>query len=569
MFMNNQNMVTDILSHTNNHTCGDQDQVDEHWMRIALSLAKRGEFTTSPNPCVGCVIVKDSRILGQGFHVKAGQGHAEVNALRNADENGADVTGSTVYVTLEPCSHYGRTPPCALSLVKRGVARVVAAMADPNPKVSGKGFKILQDAGIEVKCGVLSGEAEELNREYLFRMRQGRPWVQLKLACSLDGRIALANGVSKWITSPEARQDVQIFRARSSAILTTSRTVLADDPFLSVRKGDLPSEVADHYPLPELRQPDVILLDSRQAVTSDRNLFKEDRRIIWITGSQEPSSDGVVNSYEGSHSVSSTGVTDYPHVSSTSTDLLHSAYSADVSHSADPTVLSAKSDLNKPDLKVFSGSSPDKIIICQMIGDNPVIRDCTSVPLNRDHSAGTLNELCSFNGKTPQQIHTPENENSGKHSSVNQHLLFPNSDHLATLEKRLECSMLNKENTQSDKDLVNYKEKDKDKDLSQADKVSSPGNFHLKPLLEKMATLEINSIFVEAGSQLAGSLIRQKLVDELIIYMAPKFLGRDGKSIVDLCGYQSLTEVPEFQIVSCQQIGTDLRIILRRKDQEK
>lgn len=559
MFMNNQNMVTGILSHTNNHTCGDQDQVDEHWMRIALSLAKRGEFTTSPNPCVGCVIVKDGRILGQGFHVKAGQAHAEVNALRNADENGADVTGSTVYVTLEPCSHYGRTPPCALSLVKRGVARVVAAMADPNPKVSGKGFKILLDAGIEVKCGVLSGEAEELNWEYLFRMRQGRPWVQLKLACSLDGRIALANGESKWITSPEARHDVQIFRARSSAILTTSKTVLADDPFLNVRKGDLPSEVADHYPLPNLRQPDVILLDSRQAVTSDRNLFKEDRRIIWIIGSGDPSGDGgIVNSYEGSRSVSSAGLTGFAHVSSTATD---------IPHSADSTDLSAKSDLNKPDLKVFSGCSHDKILICQMIGDNPVIRDFTSVSLNREHSADTLNELCSITGKTPQQIHTPENENSGKHSSVNQHLLFPDSDHLATLEKRLECSMLNKENTQSDKDLVNYKEKDKD--LSQADKVSSPGNFYLKPLLEKMATLEINSIFVEAGSLLAGSLIRQNLVDELIIYMAPKFLGCDGKSIVDLCGYQSLTEVPEFQIVSCQQIGTDLRIILRRKDQEK
>lgn len=433
MFMNNQNMVTGILSHTNNHTCSDQDQVDEYWMRIALSLAKRGEFTTSPNPCVGCVIVKDSRILGQGFHVKAGQGHAEVNALRNADENGADVTGSTVYVTLEPCSHYGRTPPCALSLVKRGVARVVAAMADPNPQVSGKGFKILQNAGIEVKCGVLSGEAEELNREYLFRMRQGRPWVQLKLACSLDGRIALANGESKWITSPEARQDVQIFRARSSAILTTSRTVLADDPFLNVRKGDLPSEVADQYPLPELRQPDVILLDSLQAVTVDRKLFQENRRIIWIVASQDPSGEGTVNAYECSHAV----------------------------------------------------SSSDKIIICQMNGDNPVIRDSH----NRDHS--------------------PVN------------------------------------------------------------KVSSPGNYYLKPLLEKMATLDINSIFVEAGSQLAGSLIRQNLVDELIIYMAPKFLGCDGKSIVDLCGYQSLTEVPEFQIVSSQQIGADLRIILRRKDQEK
>ena len=215
---------------------------DEFWMQKALDLAVRGRYTASPNPCVGCVIVKDDQLIGQGFHLRAGTAHAEINALKNACRS---VEGATVYVTLEPCSHYGRTPPCAKALVEAGVSRVVAAMKDPNPLVSGKGFKILRDNGIDVRFGVLEEQAEAINLEFLWRMRNALPYIRLKQAVSLDGNIALGNGASKWITGAQARMDVQICRARSNAILTTSRTVLADDPAMTVRRSELPELVVD------------------------------------------------------------------------------------------------------------------------------------------------------------------------------------------------------------------------------------------------------------------------------------------------------------------------------------
>jgi diaminohydroxyphosphoribosylaminopyrimidine deaminase/5-amino-6-(5-phosphoribosylamino)uracil reductase len=205
---------------------------DERMMSRALALAERGLYTTQPNPRVGCVVAHGDTIVGEGWHARAGEPHAEPIALREA---GARARSATVYVTLEPCAHHGRTPPCADALVAAGVARVVAAIGDPNPKVDGGGFARLRAAGIEVATGLMQREARALNAGFFSRMERGRPWVRLKIAASLDGRTALASGASKWITGPEARDDVQRWRARSSAILTGIGTVLADDPRLTVR----------------------------------------------------------------------------------------------------------------------------------------------------------------------------------------------------------------------------------------------------------------------------------------------------------------------------------------------
>jgi diaminohydroxyphosphoribosylaminopyrimidine deaminase/5-amino-6-(5-phosphoribosylamino)uracil reductase len=208
-------------------------------MARALRLAERGLFTTQPNPRVGCVIARGQTVLGEGWHARAGEPHAEVFALRRA---GALARGATAYVTLEPCSHFGRTPPCADALVAAGIARVVAASEDPNPKVAGAGLRALRGAGIAVEAGLLHDAARELNRGFFSRIERGRPWVRVKLATSLDGRTALANGDSKWISSDASRADVQRWRARSSAILTGIGTVLADDPRLTVRAVEpLPS----------------------------------------------------------------------------------------------------------------------------------------------------------------------------------------------------------------------------------------------------------------------------------------------------------------------------------------
>ncbi|WP_343298302.1 bifunctional diaminohydroxyphosphoribosylaminopyrimidine deaminase/5-amino-6-(5-phosphoribosylamino)uracil reductase RibD [Pasteurella multocida] len=243
---------------------------DVVYMQMALELAEKGQFTTTPNPSVGCVLVKDGIIVGRGFHVKAGEAHAEVMALREAGEN---ARGATAYVTLEPCSHFGRTPPCAQGLIDAGVVKVVSAMCDPNPQVAGRGLSMLSDAGIESAVGLLAEKVEWLNRGFLKRMRTGRPYVQLKMAMSLDGRTAMANGESKWITGELARADVQAERAKASAILSTSATVLADDPLLNVRWQQLPDKVKADYTQAQLRQPVRVILDSQHRVQPSHRLF--------------------------------------------------------------------------------------------------------------------------------------------------------------------------------------------------------------------------------------------------------------------------------------------------------
>ncbi len=235
-------------------------ELDTRMMQNALALAWQGRFSTSPNPRVGCVIARGSQIVGQGFHLQAGGPHAEVHALRQA---GALAEGATAYVTLEPCSHYGRTPPCAKGLIEAGVARVVAAMADPNPLVAGKGLAMLREAGIDVSDGLLETEARTLNRGFLSRIERARPFVRLKCAAGLDGKTALSNGQSQWITGEAARADVQILRAESCAILTGIGTVLADNPQLNVRD------------FPTLRQPARVVLDSRLQTPLESKLVQD------------------------------------------------------------------------------------------------------------------------------------------------------------------------------------------------------------------------------------------------------------------------------------------------------
>jgi diaminohydroxyphosphoribosylaminopyrimidine deaminase / 5-amino-6-(5-phosphoribosylamino)uracil reductase len=243
---------------------------DYQFMARALQLAGRGLNTTDPNPRVGCVIVRSDRIIGEGWHVRAGEPHAEINALTNCGNNPA---GSTCYVTLEPCAHTGRTPPCYSALIEAGVTRVVAAMKDPNPQVAGGGLSRLTDAGIQAESGLLAEQAAALNPGFCKRMRTGLPYVRSKLAMSLDARTALANGASRWITSGEARNDVQHLRARSSAIMTGIGTVLADDPRLTVR---LESRAAIYQPLR-------VVMDSALRLPPSARLLQQPGETLVIT----------------------------------------------------------------------------------------------------------------------------------------------------------------------------------------------------------------------------------------------------------------------------------------------
>jgi diaminohydroxyphosphoribosylaminopyrimidine deaminase/5-amino-6-(5-phosphoribosylamino)uracil reductase len=245
---------------------------DTDGMQLALDWAARGMFITTPNPRIGCVIVKDGQVIGAGHTQPAGQAHAEIEALRDAAARGNDVRGAIAYVTLEPCNHFGRTPPCSQALVAAGLGRVVAAMEDPNPLVAGQGLATLTAAGIEVSSGLLADQAHELNIGFFSRMRRGLPWVRLKVAASLDGTTALHNGQSQWITGPEARADGHVWRARACAILTGIGTVKADDPQLTVRAIDTP------------RQPRRVIVDSKLEIDLDARILTGEP--CWIAAAE-------------------------------------------------------------------------------------------------------------------------------------------------------------------------------------------------------------------------------------------------------------------------------------------
>lgn len=392
---------------------------DRRAMARALELAALGIESTHPNPRVGCVIARGEEIVGEGWHERAGEPHAEVNALGSA---GSRAAGATAYVTLEPCSHHGRTPPCVEALIAARVARVVFALQDPNPRVSGQGAEALRRAGVTVTSGLMAAEAAELNPGFLKRMRSGRPWVRVKLAMSLDGRTALANGVSQWITGPAAREDVQHWRARSSAILTGIGTVLADDPRLDVRLPDPPSARVRPQPLR-------IVLDTRLQTPPGARMLTTGGAVLVMTG---PS---------------------------------------------------------------HAGKGSDRAARRAQLAQNGAEIEEVAV-------AGAGSEV-------------------GEGSTA-----------AATLAP-----------------------------------VGPPGltlpRLSLPDVLDRLGRREINELWVEAGPRLAGALLHEALVDELIIYVAPKLLGPQARPLVEMSELRDLTDAPNFAVVETRQIGEDVRLRLR------
>jgi len=356
-------------------------EFDRLMMNHALALAERGLYTTTPNPRVGCVIARTGVVLGEGFHEKAGEPHAEVHALRMA---GDKTHGATLYVTLEPCSHQGRTPPCANALVDAGLARVVVAMQDPNPKVAGQGIARLRAAGITVDIGLMEDAARELNVGFIARMTRGRPWLRLKVAATLDGKTALPDGRSQWITGPEARRDGHAFRARACALLTGIGTVRDDDPQLNVREVQTP------------RQPLKILIDSKLEVPLQAKLLREGKTLVACA--QE----------------------------------------------------------------------------------------------NKEKSAALRDRGIEV-------------------------LLLPNAR----------------------------------------------GKVELKALLQELARRELNEIHAEAGFKLNGSLLTEGMVDELLVYMAPRLMGHEGLGMFNLPSLPDLAAMPQLDIFDVARIGADLRLRAR------
>ncbi|MDO6620435.1 bifunctional diaminohydroxyphosphoribosylaminopyrimidine deaminase/5-amino-6-(5-phosphoribosylamino)uracil reductase RibD [Pseudomonadota bacterium] len=371
---------------------------DIEMMSLAISLAEKGRYTTRPNPNVGCVIVANGEIIGQGYHIKAGGPHAEIHALKDVENRQLQqlLPQATAYVTLEPCSHYGKTPPCAKALIAAKVKRVVIAQMDANPQVAGNGVSMLEAAGIKVDVGLLTAAASQLNIGFMKRMTTGLPEITIKLAASLDGKTALSNGVSKWITGPEARADVQKLRARHCALVTGVETVLADDPSLNVRYEQL-AGVQNSLAESDLQQPLRVVLDSKARLTADYKMFTIETPILLVS------------------------CVDYP---------------AEV----------------KQDFK----SHVSFITIAA--------------------------------------------NNDGR---VDLHALFT---HLGQ---------------------------------------------------------HCNSVLVEAGASVAGSVIQSKLADTLYLYQAMKILGSHGRNLMQLDDYQTMDQIPDVQLTDCRRIGTDQRLILK------
>jgi diaminohydroxyphosphoribosylaminopyrimidine deaminase/5-amino-6-(5-phosphoribosylamino)uracil reductase len=358
-------------------------------MARAVELTERGARTSQPNPAVGCVLTRDGQIIAEGFHERAGGPHAEAAALR-ALPNEAAAAGATAYVTLEPCSHHGRTPPCSDALIRAKVARLVYAIDDPNPEVAGRGAEALRRVGIEVAKGLMAAEAEEAHAGYLMRRRAGRPFVRVKVGMSLDGRTALADGSSKWITGEAAREDVQQWRARSAAVLTGVGTVLADDPRLDVRISGT------------WRQPLRVVLDRNLRTPATARLFDVDPKPVIFTASTETSR------------------------------------------------------------------------ITEITGRGAQIERMVSSP----HPAA--------NGAAP-----------------------------------------------------------------------------LRAVLARLGEMAINEVLVEAGPTLTGALVQYSLVDELLLYIAPKLMGPQARPLFDLPPLTDLQQEQRFRIIDQRQIGEDLRLRLR------
>lgn len=358
---------------------------DHLYMAKAIQLARKGMYTTQPNPRVGCVIVAANEIVGEGYHQQAGGPHAEIYALEQAAEK---ARGATAYVSLEPCSHHGKTPPCADALIKSGVARVVCAMQDPNPLVAGQGLEKLQQAGIKTLSGVLQAEAEALNPGFIKRMQSGLPYVRVKLAMSLDGRTAMASGESQWITGDAARLDVQKLRARSSVVLTGSGTVIADNPAMNVRLSSkdlgLPCEPC---------QPLRAVIDSQLKVAADSQIFNVDGNSLLFSGKAPAASDS---------------------------------------------------------------------------------REIKVLPVE-----------------------------------------------------------------------------------------SATGQLKLRQVLEELGKLQANEVHVEAGSELCGALLEQRLVDEIVVYMAPHIMGDSAKGLFHLPGLSSMKQRIPLTTVDMRVIGKDWRFTLK------
>jgi diaminohydroxyphosphoribosylaminopyrimidine deaminase / 5-amino-6-(5-phosphoribosylamino)uracil reductase len=505
-------------------------EFDRLAMTRALGLAERGLETTQPNPRVGCVIAKGDRIIGEGFHERAGEPHAEVMALRSAKE---PIAGATAYVTLEPCSHHGRTPPCVNALIEARIARVVFAVQDPNPRVSGQGADALLRAGITVEAGLMQNEATELNIGFMKCMKEGLPWVRVKLAMSLDGRTALANGASQWITGEAARADVHRWRARCSAVMTGVGTVLADDPQLNVR-------------LPEFkgRQPLRVVLDARLRSPVGAKVFARTSAV----GGAGASQVSVVASGEVVVFVAAEGGD--PAVTGTARSAAVGTVGAAPAFAEPGAADKGSANGIAPPVLAAAGS---------VAGVAPTADDAT-------WAGAALSGAIPVRPSTPTDGATaPQGGAAGPAPPTGVASAPPTAEGSARLPGAAWAPSAGAAESDFPADFQARRAALSAKGVRIEEVPSNEGFLDLFAVLKKLGEMEVNEVLVEAGPTLAGQLLTTFFVDELLLYVAPKLLGPQGRPLVNLPELQSLQDAWGFSLFDAKRFGDDLRLRMRPK----
>ena len=584
---------------------GKQKHSDEYYLEMALAEAQKGRFTTSPNPAVGCVIVRDSKILGMGYHHCAGQPHAEIMALRAADYQ---VNNATAYVTLEPCSHYGRTPPCAKALIDAGISRVVIGSTDPNPKVSGRGIKMLEESGIEVKIasGKIAKKCVKLNRAFFKSIKSGRPFTILKYGMSLDGKVALSTGESKWITNNACRSDVQRLRLWSDALITSHKTITSDNPKLNVRLEDVPIKLLTGLDTTLITQPIKVIIDSHAQLLPNYSLKDLDKYAIFTSGENYI----VVGTNESFAD---------PNAAPKCTSKVKKA--AQTSSQADATTdcmccaagdgteskASAATKSRKAKGASSSKSADAKAAASKTTADKRTDTKSTATKAASAKSSGTKATSAKSSGTKA----TADKRTAAKSSATKSTAAKATADKAsksrkaATTKKadrkRVEVSASIEPKAKTTKSALAAKNKVAPKEMGVSwhinqDKVIARGaNFvveqwservkilvvpfalgtdgkehaSLNAVMDFLGSKDIRVAMVEAGSNLGSSFLEQDLVDECYCYIAPMLLGQNAKSAFAIAEPKRLANAMKFDKCKVRTFGDNIGLVLTKKRSSK
>ena len=554
---------------------GKQKHSDEYYLEMALAEAQKGRFTTSPNPAVGCVIVRDSKILGMGYHHCAGQPHAEIMALRAADYQ---VNNATAYVTLEPCSHYGRTPPCAKALIDAGISRVVIGSTDPNPKVSGRGIKMLEESGIEVKIasGKIAKKCIKLNRAFFKSIKSGRPFTILKYGMSLDGKVALSTGESKWITNSACRSDVQRLRLWSDALITSHKTITSDNPKLNVRLEDVPIKLLTGLDTTLITQPIKVIIDSHAQLLPNYSLKDLDKYAIFTSG-ENYIVVGTNDSFADPNAAPKR-----------TSKVKKAAQTSDKTDATADCMCCAAKDGTESKASAATKSRKDKGTSSSKSAD----AKATASKATADNSTATKASAAKATAtKSTAAKATADKASKSRKAASTKKADRKRVEVSASIEPKAKTtrSALAAKNKVAIKEMCASWHINQDKVIARGPNfvveqwservkilvvpfaLGTDGKEHasLNAVMDFLGSKDIRVAMVEAGSNLGSSFLEQDLVDECYCYIAPMLLGQNAKSAFAISEPKRLANAMKFDKCKVRAFGDNIGLVLTKKRSSK